>query len=167
MCCPSICIVKTQIQSGQISIFSPTYAQLAGFCHLLKPEKWIWVVVLWFKKITAFWAAKYGRDHCTTGYRKTANHRLVIKMHTVRGSTAPEMVKILKTESHSLQLREENNAWNFDKSWKKICAVMKCIFWMMDCFCDAFRPVSLQNAVCFELSVTQPSYPDWLWTMLI
>lgn len=68
-----------------------------------KSEKWIWVVVLWFKEITGFWAANYGRDRCTTGYRKTANHKLVIKMHTVRGSTASErnpveMVKILKTE---------------------------------------------------------------------
>lgn len=91
----------------------------------LKSEKWIWVVVLWFKEITGFWAANYGRDRCTTGYRKTANHKLVIKMHTVRGSTASErnpveMVKILKTEfGHSIQLRQENNGWNFHRSWGK------------------------------------------------
>lgn len=55
-----------------------------------KSDKWIWVVVLWFTEIIGFWAANYGRDCCTTGYRKTANHKLVIKMHKVRGSTASE-----------------------------------------------------------------------------
>lgn len=57
---------------------------------------------VWFKEIIGFWAANYGRDRCTTGYRKTANHKLVIQLHPVRGSTAPErspveLVKILKS----------------------------------------------------------------------
>lgn len=31
-----------------------------------------------------------GGGCCTTGYRKTANHKLVIKIHTVRVSTGME-----------------------------------------------------------------------------
>lgn len=112
-----------------------------------KSEKWIWMVVLWFKEITGFWAANYGRDRRTTGYRKTANHRLVIKMHTVRErereSTASERnpverVKILKTVfghiAYNLdrKIMDENSA---EVGGKKLVSLfIKCVFWMMDCF---------------------------------